>query len=156
MITTRSGKKNILTERKLQGFHYKYHKTMRTIKFRARCEKESRYAGEWVEGSLVQCADGTALIVSAQSDNCQSIYHVDPETVCQFTGVEDDYGNELYEHDYVKTSNSLATQEILWSEKDAAFILKYEDDDGVFTQIGDISFKFLMKVGNALMYHDPE
>lgn len=26
----------------------------------------------------------------------------------------------------------------------------------VFTQIGDIFFKFLMKVGNALMYHDPE
>lgn len=31
---------------------------MRTIKFRARCEKESRYDGEWVEGSLVQCEDG--------------------------------------------------------------------------------------------------
>lgn len=62
---------------------------MRAIKFRARCEKESRYAGEWVEGSLVQCKDGTALIISAQSDNCQSIYHVDPETVCQFTGMKD-------------------------------------------------------------------
>ena len=41
---------------------------MRTIKFRGRCEKESRYAGEWVEGSLVQCKDGTALIISAQPD----------------------------------------------------------------------------------------
>lgn len=129
---------------------------MRTIKFRARCEKESRYAGEWVEGSLVQCKDGTALIIPAQSDNCQSIYHVDPETVCQFTGMKDQYGNELYEHDYVRTVNCLISQEIIWSEKDAAFILKYEDDDGVFTQIGDIFFKFLMKVGNALMYQDPE
>lgn len=44
----------------------------------------------------------------------------------------------------------------LMLEKDAAFILKYEDDDGVFTQIGDIFFKYLMKVGNALMYQDPE
>ena len=129
---------------------------MRAIKFRARCEKESRYAGEWVEGSLVQCADGTALIVSAQSDNCQSIYHVDPETVCQFTGVEDDYGNELYEHDYVKTSNSLATQEILWSEKEAAFILKYEDNDAIFTQMGDIWSRSLMKIGNAFMYQRSE
>lgn len=125
---------------------------MRTIKFRARCEKESRYAGEWVEGSLVQCKDGTTLIISAQSDNCQSIYHVDPETVCQFTGVEDDYGNELYEHDYVKTSNSLATQEILWSEEKAAFILKYEDDDAIFTQMGDIWSRSLIKIGNAFMY----
>lgn len=124
---------------------------MRTIKFRARCEKESRYAGEWVEGSLVQCADGTALIVSAQSDNCQSIYHVDPETVCQFTGMKDQYGDELYEHDYVKTSNSLATQEILWSGKKAAFILKYEDNDAIFTQMGDIWSRSLMKIGNAFM-----
>lgn len=123
----------------------------RVIKFRGRCEKESRYAGEWVEGSLVQCADGTALIVSAQSDNCQSIYHVDPETVCQFTGVEDDYGNELYEHDYVRTVNCLASQEILWSEKDAAFILKYEDNDAIFTQMGDIWSRSLMKIGNAFM-----
>ena len=125
---------------------------MRTIKFRARCEKESRYAGEWVEGSLVQCEDGATLIVVAHSDNCTSTYHVDPETVCQFTGVEDDYGNELYEHDYVKTSNSLATQEILWSEEKAAFILKYEDDDAIFTQMGDIWSRSLMKIGNAFMY----
>lgn len=90
---------------------------MRTIKFRGRCEKESRYAGEWVEGSLVQCKDGTTFIVSAQLDNCQPIYHVDPETVCQFTGMKDQYGNELYEHDYVRTVNCLASQEILWSEK---------------------------------------
>lgn len=70
--------------------------------------------------------------------------------------MKDQYGNELYEHDYVRTVNCLISQEILWSKKDAAFILKYEDDDGVFTQIGDIFFKSLMKVGNALMYQDPE
>jgi len=123
----------------------------RVIKFRGRCEKESRYAGEWVEGSLVQCEDGATLIVVAHSDNCTSTYHVDPETVCQFTGVEDDCGNELYEHDYVKTSNSLATQEILWSEEKAAFILKYEDNDAIFTQMGDIWSRSLMKIGNAFM-----
>ena len=128
----------------------------RVIKFRGRCEKESPYAGEWVEGSLVQCEDGATLIVVAHSDNCTSTYHVDPETVCQFTGMKDQYGNELYEHDYVRTVNCLASQEILWSEKDAAFILKYEDDDGVFTQMGDIFFKSLMKVGNALMYQETE
>lgn len=129
---------------------------MRTIKFRGRCEKESRYAGEWVEGSLVQCEDGATLIVVAHSDNCTSTYHVDPETVCQFTGMKDQYGNELYEHDYVRTVNCLASQEILWSEKEAAFILKYEDNDAIFTQMGDIWSRSLMKIGNAFMYQRSE
>lgn len=36
------------------------------------------------------------------------------------------------------------------------FIFEYIDDDGVFTQMGDIFFKSLMKVGNALMYQETE
>lgn len=40
-------------------------------------------------------------------------YHVEPETICQYTGKKDHDGNELYEHDYVTTENALPLQEIL-------------------------------------------
>jgi len=78
--------------------------------------------------------------------------HVEPETVCQYTGKKDHDGKELYEHDYLTTENALPLQEILWSKKDAAFILKYEKDGAVFIQMCDILSTSLMYHGNRFMY----
>ena len=75
---------------------------LENIKFKAK-----RLDGKgWVEGSLIRSTTGIkerAYIVdnfSSMSD--YSVIGIDPSTVCQFTGLIDMNGVEVYENDIVK------------------------------------------------------
>lgn len=84
--------------------------------------------GEWVYGSLIRSTAGVkerAYIVdnfSSMSD--YSVIGVDPSTVCQFTGLKDCKGNELYEHDVIKNYPFIPS-EIVWSEEFSGYYLKH-------------------------------
>lgn len=121
---------------------------LRNIKFKAKRLGN----GEWVEGSLIRSTVGVKerayIVDSFSSMSDYSVIGVDHSTVCQFTGLKDCKGNELYEHDVIKNYPFLPS-EIVWSEELSGYYLThangkiYEKPLGYYLSLG----KFIV-VGN--------
>lgn len=87
------------------------------IKFKAKALN----SGEWVEGDLLHRITDTCIAVKDMDDIVY--YPVDPSTVCQFTGLKDCEGNEVWEHDLLQSQGSKEIYEVAWS-KEGGFIAK--------------------------------
>ena len=93
---------------------------MRKIKFKAK----QLNSGEWLEGDLVHL--GNRVFIGG--DNIKDgIIGVDPETVCQFVGLTDCEGNELFEHDLIHIVGFNYAAEVIWSEGHYAFMVVCEN-----------------------------
>jgi len=107
---------------------------IKDIKFKAKRLND----GEWVEGSLTY-SQGTAFIhckESDEDDRCYlTPYEVNPHTVCQFTGMKDEKGNEIWEGDIVHDSYDRLCIDNLYE-------VVYIEEEGTF------AFKSLDKVDN--------
>lgn len=83
--------------------------------------------GEWVYGSLIRSTAGVkerAYIVdnfSSMSD--YSVVGIDPSTICQFTGLKDCKGKEIFEHDLIHFVGYKPIGEVIWSEENYAFMV---------------------------------
>lgn len=83
---------------------------------------------EWVEGYFYQECGNTYIIEDRQKDsklNRNETVLVDPSTVCQFTGLKDKNGKEIWEGDYLTPINDSEAMKVIFKEGSFGFDTSY-------------------------------
>lgn len=111
---------------------------MRQIKFKAK-----RLDGKgWIEGTPI-CINGKPYGIMIGEKESPDI---DPSTICQFTGLKDCKGNEIWEHDLLQSQGTKAIYEVVWYE-DGGFVIKDSVGGGhLLNFLGSILSVFKFKV----------
>lgn len=80
--------------------------------------------GEWVKGDLVHSTSYVGISYpSDEFSDVPIVHRVDPSTVCQFTGLKDCKGKELFENDLIHFVGHKPIGKVIWSEENYAFMV---------------------------------
>ncbi len=115
------------------------------IKFKAKRIEDN----SWVEGYFYAECGNTYIIKDRQSEsmlNRNEAHQIDPSTVCQFTGLTDCKGNEIWEGDIVDVRGVKA--EVIWNQDALAFMVLYEYETEPITYLA-----FINRHSNVLVLH---
>lgn len=99
------------------------------IIFRGKCVPDSKYAGEWVTGGYVPLSEditpnNEGLIMRFLGGSTTITYHVDPDSVGQFTGLVDKKGYKIYDGDilFVEFADKSGGYQLVgWNEETASW-----------------------------------
>lgn len=112
--------------------------------------------GEWVKGDLVHSTSYVGI--SYQSDEFSDVpivHRVDPKTVCQFTGLKDKEGMDIFEGDLLYDEDSGIVSAIKWKRNICGYV--YEKA-GAFATMRVFSNHtcFLKVIGNKFDRNEKE
>lgn len=122
------------------------------IKFKAK-----RLDGKgWVCGYFYEENGNTYIIENRQKEsklNRNLTYQVDPSTVCQFTGLKDCEGKEIWEGDILLNTNSGSQYTVMYSDYGGAFFIRKirtVNDDMYLFELSDVDncIAFIEVIGN--------
>lgn len=108
--------------------------------------------GEWVKGGLCESSWGNSFIITNDPNIVPDTIKVDPDTICQCTGISDHDGNLIYENDLVASGED-GTCIVKWDRESARYFM-VSIDDGLEGAFNSFWGKIVRVVGNV--FDNPE